>query len=330
MKPSILIVNGPGQSNLSDHDGNGHGGLTLTVIREASEALSAKLGARLDFRQTENQDEMFQWIARESEEFDGVIINPVRHSRSATELLRSYRSAVQVIAGLKKPVIEVHINNIYRQSADATQPLYAPEGSMGFICGFGLNSYLAAIRAISLRPDSRDQNQVAGPEMPDKVVVLNGPNLNLLGRREPDIYGKLTLDDLSLRCTKVGLQHGLDVKFRQSNHEGALVDWIQEAIDTAPGMIINAAAYTHTSVAIHDALRAYPGLKIEVHISNPRLRETFRHMSFVSPLVDGIVAGLGPNGYELSVELMANLLNARGRAPKERAALSRANPRTGS
>ncbi len=330
MQPSILIVNGPGQANLSDHDSNSHGGLTLTMVREAAEALCTELAIALDFRQTENQDEMFQWIAREGEEFDGVIINPGGYSRSPVVSPGIYQSAIQVIARLKKPVIEVHSDNFYHQNADNTQPLHEPEGNLGFICGFGLNSYLAAIRAIRLRLQSREPRPGPGREMTAKVIVLNGPNLNLLGRREPDIYGRLTLDELSIRCEKVGLQHGLDVRFRQSNHEGTLVDWIQEAIDAAPGLIINAAAYTHTSVAIHDALRAYPGPKIELHISNPHARETFRHISFVSPVVDAIVAGLGTIGYELAVELMADMMSARQRTPKEHAALPSASPRTGS
>jgi 3-dehydroquinate dehydratase-2 len=156
LKPSILIINGPGLDDLSDYDGNSYGGLTLSMIRDAANALCEELGIRLDFRQTEDQDKMFQWIARESEQFDGVIINPVGYSRSATVSIGIYRSAIQVIARLKKPVIEVHINNIYRQSAEITQPLHEPEGDMGFICGFGLNSYLAAIRAIKLRLEYRD------------------------------------------------------------------------------------------------------------------------------------------------------------------------------
>jgi len=157
LNPSILIINGPRLDDLSDYDGNSYGGLTLAKIRQACDALCTKLGVRLDFRQTEDQDKMFQWIARESEEFDGVIINPVGYSRAATVSLGIYRSAIQVIARLKKPVIEVHINNIYRQSAEITQPLHEPEGDMGFICGFGLHSYLAAIQAIKSRLDNRDR-----------------------------------------------------------------------------------------------------------------------------------------------------------------------------
>jgi 3-dehydroquinate dehydratase-2 len=160
--------------------------------------------------------------------------------------------------------------------------------------------------------------------MPRKVFVLNGPNLNLLGRREPEIYGRATLDDLANQCKKTGSQHGLDIHFRQSNYEGELVDWIQEAIDVAEGMVINAAAYTHTSVAIHDALRAYSGYKIELHISNPHLREEFRHVSYVSPVVDAILAGLGVAGYELAVQLMAGVLDARDKG-ENRQTLLRAN-----
>jgi 3-dehydroquinate dehydratase-2 len=144
--------------------------------------------------------------------------------------------------------------------------------------------------------------------MTNNVFVLNGPNLNLLGLRETDIYGTDTLADLSSRCRASGEKHGLSVDFRQSNHEGELVEWIHEARHVAQGIVINAAAYTHTSVAIHDALRAYDGYKIELHISNPRLRESFRHVSYVASAVDSIVAGLGTDGYELVLETLAQIL----------------------
>lgn len=146
--------------------------------------------------------------------------------------------------------------------------------------------------------------------MAKKLYILNGPNLNLLGTREPEIYGSTTLDELSAQCREAGATAGLDVDFRQTNHEGELVEWIQGAIDQAAGIIINAAALTHTSVAIHDALRAYKGYKIELHISNPHRREAFRHTSYVSPVVDAVIAGIGVRGYELSVEVMAEQLAA--------------------
>lgn len=145
--------------------------------------------------------------------------------------------------------------------------------------------------------------------MAKTIYVVNGPNLNLLGSREPEIYGASTLKDIEDRCRVTGTRHGLNVVFFQSNHEGVIIDRLQEAIDAAHGIVINAAAYTHTSIAIHDALRAFTGFKIELHISNPHLREPFRHVSFVSPVVDAVVAGFGTYGYELVLDVMAAELN---------------------
>ena len=139
-----------------------------------------------------------------------------------------------------------------------------------------------------------------------RLLVLNGPNLNLLGTREPEIYGHDTLADIEARChvllEEIGGDH--ELVFRQSNHEGELVTWIQQAIGTVDGIIINAGAYTHTSVAIHDALRAYQGQTIELHISNPHLRESFRHVSYVAPAADAVIAGLGVAGYEYGLEML--------------------------
>ena len=141
-----------------------------------------------------------------------------------------------------------------------------------------------------------------------RVLVINGPNLNLLGTREPEIYGTETLESIGDRCRELGADLGLEVVFLQSNFEGQIVEWIQEAIGTASAIIINAAAYTHTSVAIHDALKSYPGYKIELHISNPHQRESFRHVSFIAPVVDAVVAGLGVNGYEQTISMLPALL----------------------
>lgn len=144
--------------------------------------------------------------------------------------------------------------------------------------------------------------------MPHKIFILNGPSLNLLGVREPEIYGSDTLADLAARCKEAGVKHGLTIDFRQSNHEGELVDWIHEARDAAQAIVINAAAYTHTSVAIHDALIAYEGYKVELHISNPHRRESFRHLSYVASAVDSIVLGVGPGAYEMVVDTLAQVL----------------------
>ncbi|MSP87576.1 MAG: type II 3-dehydroquinate dehydratase [Alphaproteobacteria bacterium] len=144
--------------------------------------------------------------------------------------------------------------------------------------------------------------------MKPKIMVLNGPNLNMLGTRQPEIYGYDTLADIEGRLRKLAKVHGLDLAFRQSNHEGELVTWIQEARTSCAGIIINPAAYTHTSVAILDALLTCDMPVIELHLSNPHTREEFRHRSFVSPIVKGIICGFGAHGYELAFEAVARLV----------------------
>ncbi len=144
------------------------------------------------------------------------------------------------------------------------------------------------------------------------VYVLNGPNLNLLGQRQPEIYGAETLADVEATCRALALELGLELRFLQSNHEGQLVDWIHEARDTAGGIAINPAAYTHTSVAILDALNAFDGPVIEVHISNVHKREAFRHQSYVSLRADGVIAGLGTPGYGFALRRLASLIAAAG------------------
>lgn len=140
------------------------------------------------------------------------------------------------------------------------------------------------------------------------VLVLNGPNLNLLGKRQPEIYGHETLADVEAACRKVGEEFGLDCELRQSNHEGELVDWIHEAREDAAGIIINPGAYSHTSVAILDALSAFEGPVIEVHISNIHKRESFRHHSYVSLRADGVIAGCGVEGYALAMRRLGRLV----------------------
>lgn len=138
-----------------------------------------------------------------------------------------------------------------------------------------------------------------------RILILNGPNLNLLGSREPEVYGKETLADIQSLCEREGKTHGLDIDFRQSNHEGELVDWIHEAGRDFDGIIINAGAYSHTSVAILDALLALRIPVIEVHLSNIYRREEFRHHSFVSAAAKGVICGLGSQGYALALQAVA-------------------------
>lgn len=144
--------------------------------------------------------------------------------------------------------------------------------------------------------------------MPKPIFVLNGANLNLIGVREPSIYGAETLDDIRRRTEQRARALGLTVDFRQSNSEGDLVNWIQDARESADGIVLNAGAYTHTSVAILDALNAASRPVIEVHLSNIFRREPFRHTSYVTPAAHGMICGFGPKGYELAIEAMADLL----------------------
>ncbi|MGN6145745.1 MAG: type II 3-dehydroquinate dehydratase [Mesorhizobium sp.] len=138
------------------------------------------------------------------------------------------------------------------------------------------------------------------------IFVLNGPNLNMLGKREPSIYGTQTLDDIAADCRKAGEELGLAIDFRQSNHEGDLVSWVQEAGGAAAGIVLNAGAYTHTSIAIHDAIRsAAPVPVVEVHLSNIHAREPFRHVSMVAPHALGMICGFGPLGYRLALQALA-------------------------
>ncbi|WP_332811788.1 type II 3-dehydroquinate dehydratase [Sphingomonas sp.] len=140
------------------------------------------------------------------------------------------------------------------------------------------------------------------------IYVLNGPNLNLLGTREPHIYGSDTLDDIAGALEDRAKALGLGIDMRQSNHEGHLVDWLQEAnARGAKAVILNAGAFTHTSVAIHDAIKGIDVPVIEVHLSNPHSREPFRHHSYITPVARGIVAGFGASGYELALDAAARL-----------------------
>ncbi len=147
--------------------------------------------------------------------------------------------------------------------------------------------------------------------MTQTIYVLNGPNLNLLGKRQPEIYGRETLADVEAACRETAGRLGLEIAFHQSNHEGQIVDWIHEARDHGAGIVINPAAFTHTSVAVLDALNAFDGPVIEVHISNVHKREAFRHHSYVSLRADGVIAGFGTQGYTLALERMARLLAAK-------------------
>jgi len=159
-------------------------------------------------------------------------------------------------------------------------------------------------RTIGRRLRQKDQT------MTRTIYILNGPNLNLLGKRQPEIYGHDTLADVETACAAVAKAAGLTVTMLQSNWEGQIVDWIHEARDKAAGIIINPGALSHTSVAVLDALNAFEGPVLEVHVSNIHKRESFRHHSYVSRRAEGVIAGFGVEGYALAMRRMGTLLKA--------------------
>jgi 3-dehydroquinate dehydratase-2 len=149
--------------------------------------------------------------------------------------------------------------------------------------------------------------------MAKTLYILNGPNLNTLGTREPEIYGHATLKDVEALCGSTAKPFGLEIEFRQSNHEGVLIDWIQEAREKAVGLIINPAGYTNTSIAILDALLLIKAPVIEVHITNIHKRESFRHISYVSKAARGVIAGCGIQGYALAITAVAGMIDEKAK-----------------
>ena len=143
-----------------------------------------------------------------------------------------------------------------------------------------------------------------------KIFIINGPNLNLLGKREPEHYGNKTLNDIKENCMKYAAKKNIELIFEQSNDESVIIEMIQDASDS-DGIIINAGAYTHTSIAIHDALKSSNSPAIEVHLSNIHKREEFRHKSYISGVVDGIIIGLGDQGYILAIDAVTKIMNER-------------------
>ena len=148
--------------------------------------------------------------------------------------------------------------------------------------------------------------------MTTSLLVLNGPNLNLLGTRQPEVYGSTTLSDIEKLCRTAGEKLSLGIEFRQSNHEGALVDWIHEAKGKHAGIVINAGAYTHTSIALMDAIASVELPVAEVHLSNIHGREDFRHLSYISKVSLGMICGFGAQGYVLAIEALAAHLKQHG------------------
>jgi 3-dehydroquinate dehydratase-2 len=188
--------------------------------------------------------------------------------------------------------------------------LQPPLGHLALLSAFSYILRRGDARRIEFSPAaSRRSGERRAFAVSRIVYVLNGPNLNLLGKRQPAVYGHETLADIEASCRRVGVELGLEIEFRQSNREYEIIDWIHEARERAGGIVVNPAAFTHTSVAILDALSTFEGPIIEVHISNIHKREPFRHHSYVSGVASGVIAGFGAQGYALALQRVARLLD---------------------
>ena len=286
MSKRVLILSGPNAANIEARK---------RLCEEACRAYDLEL----TFEHSDDEAEIELQILSFLTKYDALVFNPGAPTANG---LVSFRSAVKSAA--RGQIIEVHDSNIFIGKSIFDRPLQQQGDQIGMICGFGDAGNELAISALAAR-SLKTPKLTSNP----KIRIINGPNLNLLGTREPEIYGHQTLDDICAECIATGKELGATVDFLQSNHEGELVDAIQSSISTMDGIIINAAAYTHTSVAIHDALKAYCGVKIELHISNPHAREPFRHHSFVSSAVDGVIAGVGAKGYQLAINSLAAKLD---------------------
>ena len=272
MTQKLLILSGSGQP----------AGDESAAIRSDCEALAVGLGLAPEFRSPESAQALYDAVLRGCRESAALIVDPGAAPDAAQTA--AYRYALRVTADRTLPFIELRHTNVFAGSQEASVSPYEAVGRMGLVAGFGRAGYALAVRAVARRLNGGGADDPASAAAAGtragarrRLCYINGPNLNLLGTREPEIYGSDTLEDLAERCRAVGAQAGFAVDFLQSNHEGQLVDWIQAAIGATDAIVINAAAYTHTSIAIHDALRAYDGFAVELHISNPHARETFRH-----------------------------------------------------
>lgn len=294
MKKRLLILEGPG--------------LESSTRANAIAAAGRELDVDVDHRQTDDPDRFFDSI-RSAGDYGGLLVNPIESAQGANFEPIDFRTALDSLDAAI-PAIELRLDNVFVDDNTGPEPVSIPGLSVGFVAGLGDDGYRLAMRALCGAaaagvPDGAQTGEARS------ILVLNGPNLNLLGSRQPDVYGHDTLDDIARRSLQLANPAGVSVEFRQSNHEGELVDWIQGAIGARDALVINAAAYTHTSVALHDALLAYDGFKVELHISNPHARDAFRHHSFVSSAVDAVIAGLGPAGYELVTGLLVERFASR-------------------
>jgi 3-dehydroquinate dehydratase-2 len=293
MTDQYAIVHGPNLNMLGKREIGIYGGKTMGDINAEIEKEAEKLGVTVEFFQSNSEGELVTFIQECWGRVKGIIINAGAYTHYSIAL----RDA---ILAANVSVVEVHISNIYQRESFRHISVIAPV-CVGQICGLGSHGYVLALRAMSeekLDPTKEKLHK-------KRVLVVSGPNLNLLGTRKTSIDDQGTLDDIHQGLYKSAVELGVEVECTQFNNEGAIIDCLQNATNEFNGVIINAGALAHYSYALRSALESILVPCIEVFISNVHTREEFRHNSVIAPVCVGVIAGFGAKSYTLALEAFA-------------------------
>lgn len=308
---SILVLNGPNLNFLGRRQPTLYGSVTLTEIHEALTREAVRHGATIDFRQSNSEGVLIDAVQEVMSAFDAVIINPGGLTHTSVAL----RDALAMIS---VPIIELHITNVHARE-EFRHHSYISGVATAVIVGAGTNGYLIALtHVLKLLSASASQSEKVSPAVSDvrpSVLILNGPNLNFLGTRQPDIYGHDTLAEVQGQVVAEAARLGLATDFRQSNSEGVIIDAAQEAMNHFDAVIINPAGLTFTSVALRDSLAMLSVPVIELHITNIMAREEYLHHSYISPIATAIIMGAGTHGYALALQQVAHIMGGAGNRP---------------
>ena len=299
-KPRVLVLNGPNLNLLGRREPEIYGSVTLAQVSQSLSQTGERWGVAVDFRQSNSEAMLIDAAQEAIPDFDAVIINAGGLSHTSVSL----RDA---LAMLSVPVVEVHITNIHARE-EFRHHSYISEVAGAVIVGAGTNGYLLALEHVATLVGSAPLHEPAvttGAPIAS-ALMLSGPNLNLLGSREPAIYGHVTLAQIRDRVTADAVRLGVTVDFRQSNSEGTLIDAVQQAMNAFDAVIINPAGLSFASVSLRDALAMLPVPVTEVHISNIMARPAeYLHHSLISAVATTVIMGAGAHGYELALHQLA-------------------------
>jgi 3-dehydroquinate dehydratase II len=306
---SILVLNGPNLNFLGRREPHLYGSTTLAEVQQSLADEAHRHGIDVDFRQTNSEAVLIDAVQEAMVAFDGVIINAGGLSHTSIAL----RDALAMIP---VPIVEVHVTNIHARE-EFRHHSFVSEVASAVIVGAGTYGYSLALEHImTLVPLDAQPAAGQSPTAPSglgSVLVLNGPNLNFLGQRQPEIYGRVTLEEIHENAAAEGERLGLACDFRQYNSESALIDAAQEAMTRFSAVVINPAGFTFSSVGLRDALAMLPVPVIELHISNIAARpEEHLHHSRMSAIATAVIMGAGTNGYVLALRAAARLIKGTG------------------